>query len=81
MKNLPSQRFSRALFRYRLSSRPVNVYTDVLSANILNTTIVASVVAIVLKLLVEGLFVAAGGLLLPLAFLAYLTFTDAWLMQ
>ncbi|WP_073309873.1 hypothetical protein [Halobaculum gomorrense] len=59
----------------------MNVYTDVLSANILNTTIVASVVAIVLKLLVEGLFVAAGGLLLPLAFLAYLTFTDAWLMQ
>lgn len=59
----------------------MNAYTDVLSASILNTTIVASAVAISVKLLVEGIYVAAVGLMLPLAFLAYLSLTDAWLMQ
>lgn len=59
----------------------MNAILDVLGASILNTTIVASAVAVIIKMLFEGLFVAAGGLMLPLAFLAYLRFTDAWLMQ
>lgn len=59
----------------------MNALTDVIGANLLNTTIAASALALVAKMFVEGLFVAAVGLLLPLAFLAYLTLTDAWLME
>lgn len=81
MKNPPLQPFSRTAFVAPAVTVSVNAYLDVLGANVLNATIAAAVVAITLKMAAGGMFVAAGGLLLPFAFLAYLTLTDAWLMQ
>ncbi|WP_435063842.1 hypothetical protein [Halobaculum sp. EA56] len=54
---------------------------DLVLASPLNTVIFLAVLAIVGKLLAEGLFVAAGGLLLPLGFLLYLEYTDAMLVR
>ena len=57
-----------------------NLVTILLSTLLFRTIIVAAVL-LVLKYLYEGLFMMAGMLLLSLSFLAYLSFTEARLLD
>lgn len=54
---------------------------NVLLSAILFRTILASAVLLILKYIYEGVFMLAGVLLLALSFLAYLSFTEARLMD
>ena len=48
---------------------------------VLNRTILVSAVVVTMKLLTDGFYVAAAGLILPLLFFVYLTYTNARLMR
>jgi len=53
----------------------------VLLSTLLFRTIIVAAVLLVLKYIYEGVFMMAGMLLLALSFLAYLSFTEARLMD
>jgi len=53
----------------------------VLLSTLLFRTIIVAAVLLVLKYIYEGLFMLAGMLLLALSFLAYISFTEARLMD
>lgn len=53
----------------------------VLLSTLLFRTILVAVVLLILKYIYEGVFMMAGMLLLTLSFLAYLSFTEARLMD
>jgi hypothetical protein len=55
--------------------------TTVLLSTLLFRTIIVAAVLLVIKYIYEGVFMMAGMLLLALSFLAYLSFTDARLMD
>lgn len=50
-------------------------------AGVLNKTILVSAVVVSMKLLSEGIYLAAAGIVLSLVFLAYLSFADARLFR
>lgn len=54
---------------------------NVLLSTLLFRTILVSAVLLILKFIYEGVFMMAGTLLLALSFLAYLSFTEARLMD
>lgn len=55
--------------------------TNVLLSTLLFRTIIVGAVLLVIKYIYEGVFMMAGMLLLALSFLAYLSFTEARLMD
>jgi hypothetical protein len=55
--------------------------TTVLLSTLLFRTIIVAAVLLVVKYIYEGVFMMAGMLLLALSFLAYLSFTEARLMD
>lgn len=55
--------------------------TTVLLSTLLFRTILVGAVLLILKYIYEGVFMMAGMLLLALSFLAYLSFTEARLMD
>ena len=55
--------------------------TTVLLSTLLFRTIIVAAVLLVLKYIYEGVFMMAGMLLLALSFLAYLSFTEARLLD
>lgn len=55
--------------------------TTVLLSTLLFRTIIVGAVLLVVKYIYEGVFMMAGMLLLALSFLAYLSFTEARLMD
>jgi len=55
--------------------------TTVLLSTLLFRTIIVGAVLLVIKYIYEGVFMMAGMLLLALSFLAYLSFTEARLMD
>ena len=55
--------------------------TTVLLSTLLFRTIIVGAVLLVVKYIYEGVFMMAGMLLLALSFLAYLSFTDARLLD
>ena len=59
----------------------VSESTTVLLSTLLFRTIIVAAVLLVIKYIYEGVFMMAGMLLLALSFLAYLSFTDARLMD
>lgn len=48
---------------------------------LLNRAILVSAVVVSMKLLADGIYVAAAGLILPLVFLVYLSFCEARLFH
>ena len=59
----------------------VSESTTVLLSTLLFRTIIVAAVLLVIKYIYEGVFMMAGMLLLALSFLAYLSFTDARLLD
>jgi hypothetical protein len=59
----------------------VSESTTVLLSTLLFRTILVGAVLLVVKYIYEGVFMMAGMLLLALSFLAYLSFTEARLMD
>jgi hypothetical protein len=59
----------------------VSESTTVLLSTLLFRTIIVGAVLLVVKYIYEGVFMMAGMLLLALSFLAYLSFTDARLLD
>ena len=59
----------------------VSESTTVLLSTLLFRTIIVAAVLLVLKYIYEGVFMMAGMLLLALSFLAYLSFTEARLLD
>jgi hypothetical protein len=59
----------------------VSESTTVLLSTLLFRTIIVGAVLLVVKYIYEGVFMMAGMLLLALSFLAYLSFTEARLMD
>jgi len=59
----------------------VSKSVTVLLSTLLFRTIIVAAVLLVLKYIYEGVFMMAGMLLLALSFLAYLSFTEARLMD
>ena len=55
--------------------------TTVLLSTLLFRTIIVGAILLVIKYIYEGVFMMAGMLLLALSFLAYLSFTEARLMD
>jgi len=55
--------------------------TNILLSTLLFRTIIVGAVLLVIKYIYEGVFMMAGMLLLALSFLAYLSFTEARLMD
>jgi len=68
------------LLRHQQASTVSESVTVLLSTLLFRTIIVAAVL-LVLKYIYEGVFMMAGMLLLALSFLAYLSFTEARLMD
>jgi len=71
----------RRAFAVRTPTESVSESVTVLLSTLLFRTIIVAAVLLVLKYIYEGVFMMAGMLLLALSFLAYLSFTEARLLD